>query len=127
MAENVVPMNSLLAGTDFLDTTLTAFQSANRAETLKSLAQDINKLPVSPYTRTQFTPNSLNITMIDPTVSDEYCNKRGKAYLVDVYLACSCDPNYIGTFCQIQLSDYQILYDSYGMLILYRKYLLFIL
>ena len=117
--EVAVPLNSLLAGTDFLDQTLNAYQSSNRAEVLKSLAQDIEKSAnVTNTTTTLIFPqtNSVNLTMEDPVISDIYCNNRGKAALVDKYLVCDCDPNYIGRNCQILLADYSLIYNNYRKL-----------
>ena len=120
--QSAIPINALLAGTDFGDSTLTAFQNSNRAEVLKSLAQDLNKddAIVNMATRTFIYPNGTSpmLTMIDPNVTDSYCNNRGKANLVDKFLVCTCEPKYIGVYCQLFKSDYESLYDKYSIILL---------
>ena len=80
---------------------------------MNSLASDLIKdLPTQNIT-TVFPTSDNNLYVNDPLILPDYCNGVGKAFIVDKYASCLCDPGYFGTNCQITKENFDFLYSSY--------------
>ncbi len=94
---------------------LTVLQIFDRANTISSVTSDIYKLvQIQNKTLISIGSDGTNLDLKDPECSDLFCNDRGECNLVDKYLTCSCDSNYVGDNCQIDLSSYDYLKGVYS-------------
>ena len=49
------------------------------------------------------------LIMEDPIVDRSFCHNHGKPYIIDTYIYCSCDTNYLGTNCHVDTQSYETL------------------
>lgn len=104
----------MINNTDF-DSNLTILQIFDRVNTISSVTQDIYKsIKIQNKTLISIGNDKINLDLRDPICSELYCNNRGECNLIDKYLSCSCDSNYLGDNCQIDLSSYEYLKGIYS-------------
>ena len=89
----------------------------HRSELLKSLVLNSYKNFQSEIERTIFISSSENSLLIkkDPYCINDYCN-IGICDLIDIYLVCYCDFNYLGKNCQVNRRAYYQLLNLYDYL-----------
>ena len=110
-------------------------ETLRRILVYESITENHNKDIINTITdRTAFYPSSKTISsssnmayldMVDPTKDNTYCNNNGEVYLIDKFLVCLCNEQYIGVYCHIDKISYNntmtVLQSLYKRILYYQE------
>ena len=82
---------------------------------LYSLGRDIykDKAPVKSIMINSPSVEKTKINKIEPDNTSDFCNGNGMSFVLDFYLTCLCNSEFIGNRCQIDKSSYDNLISEY--------------